>query len=200
MGVEKAHTHSHWHFCYRDASAFAGLQPAIAVILQHYKGHLLLQGGILGSDSPSTALQATVLRWYSKLSPRAHCAQESSPKLHRHSRHFQPRCGTSATQGTARGHQAQPHEGAKHCCITAALAGQDRGTSSPRGRCQIRSAFQPTSLLAWASSKDTHTAVWTLPARLCFGLQARIGIALAVPTSSIPVSQQDINIFKKPRL
>lgn len=108
-------------------------------------------------------LQVAISGWSSRLSPWArsdHCAQESSPRQCQQTPLTLP-----ATQGTARGHRAQPHQGVKRCCTTAAMLGQGRGTSSPVGWCQIGSALQSTSLPAWAFSEDTHTAAWTLPAQ-----------------------------------
>lgn len=170
-GERHIYTHTDQHFCYWDASAFAGLQAAITMILPHYKSRLLLQGGILGQIPP--ALLSRQLFKAGRAGSEHTVPSRAAPSctntgdISSHAAAPAPRRARLEVTGHS------PTRDAKRSWITAALAGQGRGTSSPVGPCQIRSAFQPTSLLAWAFSKDTHAAAWTLPARLCFGLQAR---------------------------
>lgn len=174
---------------------------------QHYKGcyclPLLIQGEILGPNSPQL------------YSPGSHLRLRKAGSAHRCTLTALPGRVTPTCVNTADiySHAEAPAryrvllevtgqsrtQGAKRCCITPLSAARGRGTSSVR-RCRIRSALQPAFLLAWAVGEDIPNHSLNLAYALLWIASTRVGIALAVSTSCIPASQQDINIYKKPRL
>lgn len=152
------------------------------MIVQHYKGCLLMQGGILGSHSPSTALQAGLRLMQPRGTAQALCPGEQPQTA-------QIQLAFPAPRGVQSAAVAQLH------CSGRAEELQSRGTM-PNQVCSPAHLPPSLSLL----QGHPHCSLTPACSLVLWIAGTHIGIALAVPTGCIPVSQQDINIFKKPRL